>query len=177
MKTLITITLLTFIIAVVVTMILTGTFRQIIARLKGVDEAAQMSEAVEEEQQKEKGSSPAQGDVDAVKPEEALQIKLAEYKAQIIAEEEKLAAIKAEIESLSDAKESITRSKQLAKIYSSMKPDSAASILCELEEPLTREILSEMSDRSASKIMDAMAEAKPAYAASISKLMFATGKS
>jgi flagellar motility protein MotE (MotC chaperone) len=103
--------------------------------------------------------------------ETELQAKLSEYEAQIAAEETKLAAIKAEINSLSAVKASVTRNQQLAKIYSSMRPDSAASILCKLEEAVSIQILTQMDNRTSGKIMDAIADTDPHYAAKISKLM------
>ena len=102
---------------------------------------------------------------------EKLQAQLLEYKEQIVAAEKELTAIKVEIESLKKQKTSITAGQQLAKIYGSMKSDGAASVLCELNEDLTKQILSEMNDRTAGKIMDAIAKRDPSYAVNISKLI------
>ena len=52
-----------------------------------------------------------------------------------------------------------------------MKPDSAAAILCQLNEAFTEQILSEMSTNAVGKIMDAIASADPDYCVKLSKLM------
>ncbi len=105
---------------------------------------------------------------------ETLQAKLEEYRAQITEAETKLTTIKAEIDALSAVKSSLTRSKQMAKVYSSMKPDSVALILCEMEVDLSIQILTQMSDRTSAKVMDAIAELDPDYAAEIGKSIAGT---
>ncbi len=102
---------------------------------------------------------------------ERLQAELDGYRTQIAEAETKLAAIKAEIESLNAVKSSLIRGKQLAKMYSSMKPDSVALILCEMEVDLSMQILTQMSDRASAKVMGAIAELDPDYAAEIGKFM------
>lgn len=75
-------------------------------------------------------------------------------------------------------KENISQAglKQAAKLFASMKPTEAAVILCELDENLTKRIISEMDTRSAGKVMSALAESNPAYAAKVSKAMLNTGR-
>ena len=107
---------------------------------------------------------------DSATDEVKLQAKLAEYKRKITESEKQLAALEAEIAALRDKKTSLEAFKQLSKIYSSMSPENAALILTEL-------ILSQMNDRAVGKIMDAIAEKKPEYAAGISKLIAASPKS
>ncbi len=102
---------------------------------------------------------------------EILQAKLGGYRTQIAEAEMELNAIKAEIEALNAVKSSLSRSKQLAKMYSSMKPDSVALILCEMEVDLSMQILTQMSDRASAKVMGAIAELDPDYAAEIGKFM------
>ena len=102
---------------------------------------------------------------------ERLQAELEGYMAQIAEAETKLTAIKAEIESLNAVKSSLTKSKQLAKMYSSMKPDSVALILCEMEVDLSMQILTQMSDRASAKVMGAIAVQDPDYAAEIGRFM------
>ena len=201
MKILIITTLVMFIIATGAIMYFTGTFKQIFSQdtllaedqlLDQTQEAGEnlqqtsgqengnlaQSEAEQTQEKKENPQQKSEYKSEYTATLEAeLQAKLAEYEAQISEKSAELAAIKAEIEALNSTKESITKSQQLAKLYSSMKPDSAASILCELEEPLTKQILSEMSDRTAGKIMDAIATANPSYAITLSELIAAPDKS
>ena len=102
------------------------------------------------------------------------EVKKAEQKVLVAEEEKKLAAVKNEIASLTIAKAAVAKAKEfqyLATIYSSMKPDNAASILCELEENLTKQILRGMTTKTAGKIMDAITIADPSYAAKITKSM------
>ena len=172
MKRLIIIAVLVFVINSTVTMLLTGTLKRIDSPTGEATETEQTasseSEQLTDAQQGEKKSQ-----------EETIQkeAKQAEYEAQIAEAEAKLAAIKSEIESLNARRTSITRTQQLAKLYGSMKPDTAASILIKLEEDLTKQILTEMSDRTAGKIMEAIAAENPSYAAKISELIAGTNKS
>ena len=196
MKILIITALLTFVIATGVTMFSTGTFKQITSRTNKPTETEQKAQ-----EEAETAQTQENGAIEATKAEEAhtvkdtqtkvgntqpredkaigapetysedLETKLAEYKTQIAAAEAKLADIKAETKSLTSAKASATASQQLAKVYGSMRPDSAASILCQLEETISVRILMEMNNRTAGKILDAIASADPDYAARISKLM------
>ena len=95
----------------------------------------------------------------------AAEAKQKEYEARAIAAEAALVAIKTESESFA------VKTQRLAKLYGSMKPDSAATILCKLEEDLSLRILKEMNDRASGKLMDAIVTANPDYAAKISELM------
>ncbi|MFC1717972.1 hypothetical protein ACFL6S_30200 [Candidatus Poribacteria bacterium] len=96
---------------------------------------------------------------------------LADSEGRLDATEGKLTSIKAGTESLGSKETSESRTQQLAKLYGSMKPKSAASILCKLEEDLSMRILAQMSSRSSGKLMDAIATENPDYAAKISRLM------
>ena len=96
------------------------------------------------------------------------QNQIAAAKAELALIEEKL---KAETDTYNDTQQSEKKIQNLAKLYGSMKPDSAATILCNLEESLTTKIMTKMDGRSSSKLMDAIVSANPDYAASISKLM------
>lgn len=197
MKILIITAVSAFVITIGITMALTGTFRHIASRFSEPAETQQAtetgetqsgsSEPAETEQAAVTGKAQEEGE--SLQPQEDGDLgspsarkrnsailalgdpRLADYEAQIAVAEAKLAAIKAEIESLNNVKTSITRSQQLAKVYGSMRPNNAASILCELEEALTGQILSEMNNRTAGKMMDAIATANPTYAAKLSKFM------
>ena len=100
---------------------------------------------------------------------------LVDYQDQIATAKMELAAIKAEIEAETKARnskqESEARTKQLAKLYSSMKPNSVVAILSELDDALSAKILSEMNDKTASKLLDTIATSDPTYAVKISKLI------
>ena len=179
MKILIITAVSAFVITIGITMALTGTFRHIASRFSEPAETQQATETGETqsgssepaETQQAAVTGKAQEEGESPQPQEDGGPRLADYEAQIAAAEAKLAAIKAEIESLNNVKTSITRSQQLAKVYGSMRPNNAASILCELEEALTGQILSEMNNRTAGKMMDAIATANPTYAAKLSKFM------
>lgn len=156
MKLLIVIALATFVVTAGLSIFFTGTFKQ----------------AATEDTQGEEGNSQTQAEEqDIAKLEAKSQATLAKYEAQIAAAEAELTTIKAEIESLNGVKTSISRSQQLAKVYSSMKPDGAATILSQLDEAFTEQILSEMSTRTIGKIMDAIATANPEYCIKLTKLM------
>jgi len=187
MKLLIVIALSTFVVAAGLSMFFTGTFKQAAAEdsestevVDATTEDAQGEAATEntqgetatEDTQGEEGNSQNQAEEqDPAKLEAKSQATLAKYEAQIAAAEAELSTIKAEIESLNSVKTSISRSQQLAKVYSSMKPDSAATILCQLDEAFTEQILSEMSTRTVGKIMDVIATSNPEYCVKLSKLM------
>jgi len=102
---------------------------------------------------------------------------LVDYQNQIATAKTELAAIKAEIEAETKTRnseqESEARTKQLAKLYSSMKPNSVVAILSELDDALSAKILSEMNDKTASKLLDTIATSDPTYAVKISKLIVA----
>jgi flagellar motility protein MotE (MotC chaperone) len=175
MKILIISMLLSFFIGLGAIMFFTGTFNPRSAQ----EPAPQPDSPVEEE--KIAKTEDTQKEVEQQEPAlqanednaelERLQAELEGYRAQIAEAETKLTAIKAEIESLNAVKSSLTRSKQLAKMYSSMKPDSVALILCEMEVDLSMQILTQMSDRASAKVMDAIAELDPDYAAEMGKFM------
>jgi len=184
MKLLMISILLSFLIGLGAIMFFTGTFNQRSTR----EPAPQPDRPVEEEiiAKTEDTQKKAEQQESALQPEvehaaslfkedvselEILQAKLGEYRTQLAEAEMELAAIKAEIEALNAVKSSLTRSKQLAKMYSSMKPDSVALILCEMEVDLSMRILTQISDRASAKIMDAIADLDPDYAAEIGRFM------
>ena len=187
MKILIVIALSAFVVTIGLSMFFTGTFKQAAPEdskptnvVDAATEDAQGEAATENIQgetategtQVEEGNSQTQAEEqDPAKLEAKSQATLAKYEAQIAAAEAELSTIKAEIESLNSVKTSISRNEQLAKVYSSMKPDSAATILCQLDEDFTEQILSEMSTRTVGKIMDAIAISNPEYCVKLSKLM------
>lgn len=74
-----------------------------------------------------------------------------------------------------NSKETETKYEQLAKVYGSMKAENAAIVMCELEPNLTEKILSKMSERVAGKIMGAIVDKDPSYAAQVSKLLVNAG--
>jgi flagellar motility protein MotE (MotC chaperone) len=175
MKLLIISIILSFLIGLGAIMFFTGTFNPRSTQ----EPAPQPDSPVEEEiiaktedtQKKVEQQESALQPDENVSELEILQAKLGEYRTQIAEAEMELAAIKAEIEALNTVKSSLTRSKQLAKMYSSMKPDSVALILCEMEVDLSMQILTQMNDRASAKIMDAIADLDPDYAAEIGRFM------
>ena len=174
MKLVIIAALLTFIVVSGLTMFLTGTFRD----FQALDEATELAA---EEQVNGEGEAASQVETER----EKLQSELADYEAQITAAAAKLAdsikkiteaeaeltAVKADIDSFNAAKEHISRTQQLAKLYASMKPDSAAEILCKLEKDLAMRIISQMDNRTSGKLMEAIVSTDPDYAAKLSILM------
>ena len=178
MKMMVFTALIAFVIATGLSMFFTGTFKQAPPEESASPEP---EETVIQDTQGEGGEPQAQIkaqteiEIDQQDTEDSeakkLQATLARYKAQIASAEAELADIKAEIESLNSVKMSINRSQQLAKVYGSMKPDSAATILCQLDEAFTEQILSEMNVRDVGKIMDAIADANPGYCVKLSKIM------
>lgn len=191
MKVLIFTALLTFVVSIGLSMLFTGTFKKDApedsASLEPEETAAQDTQGAGGEPQTQMVQEPGQSaeqqteqqadQQDSAESEEKLQATLARYKAQIASAEAELAAIKAEIESLNGVKESINRSQQLAKVYSSMKPESVAAILCQLDEAFVEQILSEMNVKTAGKIMDAIANSDPDYCVKLSKIMGKNDKS
>jgi len=192
MKILIITVISTFIISAGITIFLTGTFRQSATDVVEVTEANQ-PEAKQQEtlasvnakqkdiQQEKPGNPTSESNMEVNKPKSEnnaetnkLKTELEQYKAQVEAEKTKLATIKSEIGALSNPKSSTTNGQQLAKVYSSMKPDTAALVLCELDESLTTQILTQMNNSSSAKIMDAITKKNPEYAAKISKNMILT---
>ncbi len=174
MKTILIIVLLTFIVATGATMFLTGTLEpkpteeQLLA--EGEQAASETAEGAQEGTPQAQGA----GKTNTTAPSETV---LAEQKALVSKEENKLAAVKTELASLTTAKAAVSKAQgfqDLAKVYSSMKPDNAASIMCVLEENLTKQILQGMTTKTAGKIMDAITVADPDYAAKITKSMAGT---
>lgn len=159
------------------TMFLTGTFKQ---KAKYTSESVEIEQTVTTTQQNANTSEQHVLQTQAKQTTEPtaveLQTTIAELKAQIAKAEQELFQIKAEIEALRAIKASIIRTQQLSKIYAGMQPETAASILCELEGELTVQILSQMNDRTAGKIMDAIVAKNSDYGAAISKLMAAKSK-
>jgi flagellar motility protein MotE (MotC chaperone) len=175
MKLLIISILLSFLIGLGAIMFFTGTFNQRSTQeptpqpdspVEG-EIIAKTEDTQKKVEQQESDLQANEGDAELGR----LQAELEEYRTQIAEAETKLNAIKAEIEALNTVKSSLTRSKQLAKMYSSMKPDSVALILCEMEVDLSMQILTQMNDRASAKVMNAIAELDPDYAAEIGKFM------
>lgn len=182
MKLVIGVGLLAFLLSVGVTMFFTGTFNRINAQAT--------SEVVQNEKTDQKIAQPiaksdeSQSNANSVVKTEnpidrssnkALEMQVEKYKAETAAEEAKLASVKFEVESLKSTKSSVDKYQQLAKIYGSMKSEDAATVLCELEPSMTEQLLSKMSDRTAGKIMGAIAAQNPTYAAKVSKILANAG--
>jgi flagellar motility protein MotE (MotC chaperone) len=179
MKLLIFVSLITFIVAGGLAMFLTGTFKAPPPSDESdganlIAAAGPEAKAIIGKLQKELA--------DYENQIAAAAAELANYAEKITAAKAELAAmkreseaeltnIKKEIELLSAEKAHISRTQQLAKLYSSMKPDSAADILCKLEDDLSMRILSQMNNRSSGQLMEAIAKADPDYAARISVLI------
>ncbi|MBM3284173.1 hypothetical protein FJY90_08125 [Candidatus Gottesmanbacteria bacterium] len=164
-----------FIISAGITIFLTGTFNQ---KASTKTENAEEKQSVSTEltdtkqeniKQEKKSEIPINENNAGI---DKLKVEIEQYRNQLELEKGKLDAIKSEIESLGNQKLSTTSGMQLAKIYSSMKPDIAASVLCELEETLTMLILTQMNNNASAKIMDAIAKKNPEYAAKISTKLF-----
>ena len=188
MKMMVFTALITLIIATGLCMFFTGTFKQappkgnaspepeetVIQDTQGEGGEPQAQTQIQEQKQAQTQTQ-AQAQIDQQDTEDLeakkMQATLARYKAQIASSEAELADIKAEIESLNSLKMSINRSQQLAKVYGSMKPDSAATVLCQLDEAFTEQILSEMNFKDVGKIMDAIADENPGYCVKLSKIM------
>ena len=151
----------------------TITFRYLKERYEDIDHCHSIEDSTEDSTKEGEELQPQEtGNAEiAVESAAKLQSELIDYKAQIAAAETQLAVIKTEIESLNGTKTSITKIQQLTKLYTSMKPASAATILCELEETLSMQILTGMNERAAGKIMDAITTADPKYAAKMGKSM------
>jgi len=171
MKTIIIIVLLTFIAASGFTMFFTGTFKSKDPAEQLPGEDGDTSAEIAGDVQEEKTNTQEDPNTHAPVNSEA---KTARHSAQIAEQEKKLAALRSEIASLTTAQAAIARTQQfqdLAKVYSSMKPDSAASILAELEDDLAMRIMKGMNTKTAGKIMEALATSNPSYAAKLSKLI------
>ncbi|HGE69603.1 TPA: hypothetical protein ENX78_02130 [Candidatus Poribacteria bacterium] len=106
-----------------------------------------------------------------------LKTELEKYKAEVSAEQAKLSTIKEDVETLNTTKSNIDKYKQLAKLYSAMKAEDAAAVLCELDANITERILCEMNDRIAGKIMGEIAAKNPSYAAKVSKIIVSSANS
>jgi flagellar motility protein MotE (MotC chaperone) len=102
---------------------------------------------------------------------QSLEMQVEKYKAEVSAEEAKLASVKSDVESAKATKSSTIKYQQLGKLYSSMKAEDAATVLCELEPSMTEHILNAMNDRNAGKVMSSIASKNPSYAAKVSKLL------
>ena len=101
----------------------------------------------------------------------SLEMQVEKYKAEVSAEEAKLASIKSDVEFAKTTKSSTGKYLKLGKLYSSMKAEDAAAVLSELEPSMTEHILSAMNDRTAGKVMSSIASKNPSYAATVSKLL------
>ncbi len=201
MKLLIVVVLVTLVVVGGLTMFLTGSFKRAlpeeellaeVAELDGTGQTAETGTDIEGEVGDAKSQRAAKSQKAAESPEIAesqeertarllteLQAKLtdhesrlataeakqAEYESRVIAAEAALAATTAGAESLA------ARTQEMAKLYGAMKPDSAATILCKLEQGLSMRILREMNSRASSKLMEAITTTDPDYAIKISELM------
>ena len=101
----------------------------------------------------------------------SLEMRVEKYKAEVAAEEVKLASAKSDVESTKDTKSSTGKYQKLGRLYSSMKAEDAAAVLSELDPSMTEHILSAMNDRIAGKVMSSIASKNPSYAAKVSKLL------
>lgn len=181
MKLIIIAGLLAFVLSVVFTMFITGT----LDRNKGeaIVEESQNNQQDSKNEMKTKPET-SQNTIKAMpavsysKNEPSLlKTELEKYKAEVSAEQAKLSTIKGDVESLKNAKSEINKYKHLAKLYSAMKPEDAAAVLCELEANMTERILVEMNERTAGKIMGEIASKNPSYAAKVSKIIASSASS
>jgi len=171
---------LAFILSVGVTMFFTGTFNR--SNAQTTEEAVQNDKPEQKKEQNTVKNIEDQNNItktNIAKPDDsvnhndsnALEIKLEKYKAEVAAEKAKLESTKSDVELAKNTKTSASRYQQLAKLYSSMKVEDAASVLCELDPNMTERILCEMNGRNAGKIMGSIAAKKPSYAAKVSKIL------
>lgn len=177
--------LLAFLLSIGATMFFTGTFNRVNAQnVQAASEVVQNEKTDQKIAQpiakSDEGQSNANSVVKTENPidrssNKALEMQVEKYKAQNAAEEAKLASVKFEVESLKSTKSSVDKYQQLAKIYGLMKSEDAATVLCELEPSMTEQLLSKMSDRTAGKIMGAIASQNPTYAAKVSKILANAG--
>jgi flagellar motility protein MotE (MotC chaperone) len=169
---------LAFLLSIGATMFLTGTFKK--------NNPQTVEEALPDEKIKQKIEQPTTKSVETpisannvTKTEntvnnngtKSLEMQVEKYKAEVSAEEAKLASVKSDVESAKTTKSSTVKYQQLGKLYSSMKAEDAASVLCELEPSMTEHILCAMNDRNAGKVMSSIASKNPTYAAKVSKLI------
>lgn len=180
MKILVITCIIAFIASVAATMYFTGTFKKDVSNpesnvseqtIKKEDSQAKnkqpVNQSIASNTNKKNGSLNSNAGKEIV----MAKLELEKYKAQIAAESAKLSAIRSEIEALSNKAKSINKYKQMAIMYSAMKPNEAASVICELDEDTAKGILLEMDNKIAGKVMSAIAATNPKYAANISKLI------
>jgi flagellar motility protein MotE (MotC chaperone) len=173
-----------FILSVAATMFFTGTFN----RNKGeaVSEPTQIAEKDDKsklntdssdvKQEVAQNITKTNPTISAAKNEStALKTEVEKYKAEVSAEEAKLSTIKSDVESMKTTKTNANKYQQLAKLYGAMKAEDAAAVLCQLDASITEQVLSEMNERNAGKIMGAIAAKNPSYAAKVSKLIVGAG--
>lgn len=180
MKILVIACIIAFIASVAATMYFTGTFKKDVSN----PESDVSEQTIKKENSQTKNKQPVNQSIasntnikngslnsNAAKEIVMAKLELEKYKAQIAAESAKLSAIRSEIEALSNKAKSINKYKQMAIMYSAMKPNEAASVICELDEDTAKGILLEMDNKIAGKVMSAIAATNPKYAANISKLI------
>lgn len=171
---------LAFLLSIGVTMFFTGTFKK--------NNPQTVEEALPNEKTKQKIVQPTTKSVEnpisasnVTKTEntvnyngtgtKSLEMQVEKYKAEVSAEEVKLASVKSDVKFAKTTKSSTGKYLQLGKLYNSMKAEDAAAVLCELEPSMTEHILSAMNDRNAGKVMSSIASKNPSYAAKVSKLL------
>lgn len=189
MKLLISAILITLVVVGGLTMFLTGSFKRILSQDQALDELDELDEIG----QTAKIGTDIEGEVGDAESQEVaesqeertarllteLRAKLADYESRIATAEAKQAeyesraiAAEAALAAATAGAESLAaRTQELAKLYGAMKPNSAATILCKLEQGLSMRILREMNSRASSKLMEAIATTDPDYAIKISELM------
>lgn len=163
-----------FILSIVATMFFTGTFSR--NQEPAIDETTQAESAPQKE-------TPNKPTVSVAKAQEnntannakTPDINLVKYDEPAYSEKIDIKPEKTEAEPEKENKVPDEKYTQLAKLYSTMKPENAASVMCELEPSMTEKIISKMNERTAGKILGAIADKDPSYAAKVSKLLANAG--
>jgi len=178
MKIIIISGILAFILSIVATMFFTGTFSRNSEQNVAEDNSAKIENAIKKDKppkptaQTAKIANNYNDKLNANKIDSKEIIKLESKNNEIVEKSIEL-PIKSDVSAKneSNSKESDTKYEQLAKLYSSMKPENAALVMCELEPSMTEKIINKMNERTAGKIMGAIADKDPSYAAKVSKLI------
>jgi flagellar motility protein MotE (MotC chaperone) len=171
--------ILAFILSVVATMFFTGTFKSNKEQLETVENTTQAkNDTINKNIMLDKNASNndvEQKKTDLVNHEASMEDTENDIE-QVDTKQTEALLEKIETKNPKDSKESETKYEQLAKVYSAMKAENAASVMCELEPNLTQKILSKMNERTAGKLMNAIADKDPSYAAKVSKLLVSMDK-